>query len=101
MRDPLLDQLGGIWEIIFWITLPEPLPNWVEEELLSWHFAIQRGRRAGAGSVCKEAIGIAVTGSRERMLGRGSSLSADRSIGSGSGKRLFNPSHEDALSACL
>ena len=22
-----LDQLGGIWEIIFWMTLPEPLPT--------------------------------------------------------------------------
>jgi len=22
-----LDQLGGIWEIIFGITLPEPLPT--------------------------------------------------------------------------
>jgi hypothetical protein len=27
----LLDQLGGIWEIIFWMTLPEPLPTEVKE----------------------------------------------------------------------
>jgi hypothetical protein len=26
----LLDQLGGIWEIIFWMTLPEPLPTEVK-----------------------------------------------------------------------
>ena len=23
----VLDQLGGIWEIIFWMTLPEQLPT--------------------------------------------------------------------------
>jgi hypothetical protein len=23
----LLDQLGGIWEIIFWMTLTKPLPT--------------------------------------------------------------------------
>jgi hypothetical protein len=23
----LLDQLGGIWEIIFWMTLPKALPT--------------------------------------------------------------------------
>jgi hypothetical protein len=32
-RDILLDQLGGIWEIIFWITLPEPLPTEVKRSL--------------------------------------------------------------------
>jgi hypothetical protein len=29
----LLDQLGGIWEIIFWMTLPEPLPTALKRSL--------------------------------------------------------------------
>jgi hypothetical protein len=29
----LLDQLGGIWEIIFWMTLPEPLPTELKQRL--------------------------------------------------------------------
>ena len=29
----LLDQLGGIWEIIFWMTLPELLPTGFKRSL--------------------------------------------------------------------
>jgi hypothetical protein len=29
----LLDQLGGIWEIIFWMILPKPLPTFVKRSL--------------------------------------------------------------------
>jgi hypothetical protein len=29
----LLDHLGGIWEIIFWMTCPEPLPTAVKRSL--------------------------------------------------------------------
>jgi hypothetical protein len=28
-----LDQLGGIWEIIFWMTLPELLPTGFKKSL--------------------------------------------------------------------
>jgi hypothetical protein len=35
----LLDQLGGIWEIIFWMDPSQTTPNGVEEELLTWPFA--------------------------------------------------------------
>jgi hypothetical protein len=33
LRILLLDQLGGIWEIIFWMTLPEPLPTVLKRSL--------------------------------------------------------------------
>jgi len=29
----LLDQLGGIWEIIFWMTLPKALPTALKRSL--------------------------------------------------------------------
>jgi hypothetical protein len=29
----LLDQLGGIWEIIFWMTLPKALPTVLKRSL--------------------------------------------------------------------
>jgi len=29
----LLDQLGGIWEIIFWMSVPEPLPTELKRSL--------------------------------------------------------------------
>jgi hypothetical protein len=29
----LLDQLGGIWEIIFWMTLPKALPTGLKRSL--------------------------------------------------------------------
>jgi hypothetical protein len=54
----LLDQLGGIWEIIFWMMLPKSAPNGVEEESLTWLSQIVRDSRSSRESFASRAAGF-------------------------------------------
>jgi hypothetical protein len=84
--------MGGIWEIIFWMALPKPLPTGLKSGL--WAGSCDSAWPAGGA-------GFARKRTQELSLEAANACTqrqpVDRSIGSGSRLVCSTPSHEHAL----